>query len=103
MTITVCDNGARKQLGARLLASKFTHYYGAGGDRMRCAYRATIAQTDDGRMWLNHPRTPKYPEEISCDAHDWLPVRSFPQCIPNLEDLIDVAQSNATDQEETRR
>jgi len=80
--------GVKTKLTARVLSSRFTTYYGPSGDRMRCWYKAKLVQTEDGRIWLNHPTTPAYPEEVSFDADDWFLATAFPKCCTALPEML---------------
>lgn len=84
--------GTRTRLTGRIMAERLTTYYGPGGDRLRCWYIAKLVRTDDGRVWLNHPRTPAYPEEVSLDADDWFLASEFPRCCPGLQGMFADAQ-----------
>jgi len=91
-TIDTSRSGGSTGQQAVIVADKrLARYYGPGGDRFRCYYHARIARTSDGQLWLNHPTTPDYPEEVSFSDDDWCRAEMYPKCVVGLPDLIAAA------------
>ena len=79
-------DGVRHKEEATVLDQRFTTWYAGSPNRMRAWFQCYLIRTQTGRLLINSPRYPAYPEEVDLtEVTCWVVAAQYLDSVPRLD------------------